>query len=195
MAERKRAPTAEERLADLHRGRARLRRERMVRELAGPVWHRMVRVIPLGFRLQGTLTARVLLAEPAAIIEALRDDAVFAVDTAMRLTHGAGFLSGGDVQAYLTSSEPLARLAQAGLVEAAPCRDTTLVRPWPGPRRLLACIVPTLPPWTLTREGYRTVTAERLRRELVGAVGARSDLFALLERLEEADLRRRVRSA
>jgi hypothetical protein len=185
MAERKRALTAEERLADLQRGRARLRRERMLRELAGPVWDRLVRVIPLGFRLQGTLTARVLRAEPAAIIEALRDDAVFAVDTAMRLVHGAGFLAGGDVQAYLTGDEPLARLAQAGLVEAASCPDITLVRPWPGPRRLLACLVPALPSWRVTPGGYRVVTAERLRGELVGAVGARSDLFALLERLEQ----------
>ncbi len=195
MAERKRALTAEERLADLQRGRARLRRERMLRELAGPVWHRMVRVIPLGFRLQGRLTARLLHAEPAAIIEALRDDAVFAVDTAMRLAHGAGFLSGGDVQAYLTGDEPLVRLAQAGLVDAAPCPDVTLVRPWPGPRRLLVCIVPTLPPWRAAPGGARVVTAERMRRELVGAVGARSDLFALLERLEEADVGNVVRSA
>ena len=103
----------------------------------------------------------------------------------MRLAHGAGFLSGGDVQAYLTSDEPLARLGLAGLVEAAPCPDITLVRPWPGPRRLLACVVPTLPPWRAAPGGYRVVTAERMRRELVGAVGARSDSFALLERLEE----------
>lgn len=190
MPEHRRALTADERLADLRRARARLRRERMAREVAGPIWHRMVRVIPALFRLEGRLHARVLKGSREAVIEALRDDAVFAVDTAMRLAHSAGFLASGDVQAYLTGTEPLARLAEAGLIEAAPCPDTTLVRPWSGPPRLLACIVDELPASRSVAGGHRVVTAERLRRELIGAVGARADLFALLERVEAADEKR-----
>ena len=186
MADRKRGLTADERFAALRRDRARLRRERMLRELAGATWRVMVNIVPVLFRLQGTTAVRVLRAEPAQIIEALRDDAVFAVDTAMRLAHGAGFLAGGDVQAYVTSAEPLERLARASLIDAAPCPDTTLVRPWAGPPRLFACVVSELPPWRITAEGYRVVTADRLRRELIGAVGARADLFALLERSERA---------
>ena len=184
MVDRKRGLTADERLAALRRDRARLRRERMVRELSGPIWRRMVNIVPVLFRLQGTTLVRILGDEPVRIIEALRDDAVFAVDTAMRLAHGAGFLAGGDVHAYLTSSAPLERLARASLIDAAPCADTTLVRPWRGPPRLFACIVGTLPPSRVTPGGHRVVTAERLRRELIGAVGARADLFALLERSE-----------
>jgi len=184
MPDRRRALTADERLAMLGRDRARLRRERMAREVAGPIWRRMVRVIPALFRLEGRLEVRVMRAPHDAIVDALREDAVFAVDTAMRLAHGAGFLAGGDVQAYLPRAEPLARLADAGLVDEAPCPDTTLVRPWPGPPRLLACIVEELPPWRVARGGQRVVTGERLRRELIGAVGARADLFALLERAE-----------
>ena len=186
MADRKRGLTADERFAALRRDRARLRRERMLRELGGATWRVMVNIVPVLFRLQGTTAVRVLRAEPAQIIEALRDDAVFAVDTAMRLAHGAGFLAGGDVQAYVTSAEPLERLARASLIDAAPCPDTTLVRPWAGPPRLFACVVSELPPWRITAGGHRVVTADRLRRELIGAVGARADLFALLQRAERA---------
>lgn len=186
MADRKRGLSADERLAALRRDRARLRRERMLRELSGPIWRRMVNIVPILFRLEGTTMVRALRAEPAQIIDALREDAVFAVDTAMRLALGAGFLAGGDVQAYLTSTEPLERLARASLIDAAPCADTTLVRPWPGKPRLFACVVSALPPSRITSGGHHVVTAERLRRELIGAVGARADLFALLEHAERS---------
>jgi len=175
-------------MADLRRGRARLRTERLERELSGPLWHRMVRVVPLAFRLEGTLMARVLLAERERVVEALRGDAVFALDTAMRLAHGAGFFAGGDVHAYLHDASPLDRLAGAGLVEREACRDTVLLRPWPGPPRLLACIVDELPPFRVVKDGVRVVTRERLARELLGAVGRRADLFALLTRAEEGAL-------
>ncbi|MEP7122854.1 MAG: hypothetical protein ABJE95_18150 [Byssovorax sp.] len=184
MADRKRGLTADERLAELHLAQARLRWERMVRELSGPIWRRMVNLVPILFRLEGTTMVRILRAEPAQIIEALREDGVFAVDTAMRLAHGTGFLAGGDIQVYLTNAEPLERLARASLIDPAPCADTTLVRPWPGPSRLFACVVSALPLSRITSAGHRVVTVERLRRELIGAVGARADLFALLEQAE-----------
>ena len=168
----------------LERDRAILRRERLVREVAGTRWHRMVRIVPVLFRGEGSVAARVLQAEPAAVIAALQPDAVFALDTAMRLAHGFGFLACHEVQAYLTGPEPLERLAREGLIAAEPYSDTTLVRPWPGPLRLLACIVDVLPPSRVASGQYRIVTAERLKRELIGAVGARADLFAVLEKAE-----------
>src|SRR5262245_9633441 len=137
MPDRRRGLTAEERMAALRRDRARLQRERMAREVAGPAWRRMIDVVPLLFRHEGTLLARVLRADRLAVIEALRDDAVFAGDTAMRLAYRAGFLAGGDVHAYLVSADPVERLARLGLVDEAPCADTLLVRPWAGPPRLL----------------------------------------------------------
>jgi hypothetical protein len=175
-------------MKELERARAVLRRERMLREVAGPRWHRMVRIVPLHFRRQGTLVARVLTADRQDVIEALRSDAVFALDTAMRLAHGFGFLASLEIQAYLTEPGPLDRLAEQGLISADPYRDTTLVRPWPGPPRLLASIVEKLPPWRTVEDGYRIVTAERLGRELIGAVGARADLFALYEKAEGQSL-------
>jgi hypothetical protein len=176
--------SAEERLRMLERDRVILRRERLVRQAAGPRWHRMVRIIPVLFRGEGRVVARVLRAEPSAVIAALQPDAVFALDSAMRLAHGFGFLACQEVQAYLTGREPLERLAREGLIAAEPYPDTTLVRPWPGPRRLLACLVDELPPARTVSGGFRIVTSERLKRELVGAVGARTDLFALLEKAE-----------
>jgi hypothetical protein len=143
----------------------------------------MVKVVPLSFQGQGQLVARELLASREAVIEALKSDAVFAVDTAMRLAHGVGFLASLEIQAYLSGDEPLGRLAAAGLVSTEPYCDTILVRPWPGPPRLLACLVDELPPLRVVKDGYRVVTSERLGRELVGAVGPRADLFILYEKV------------
>ncbi len=184
MPEPRKFLTADERLKQLERDRKILRRERMIREVAGPVWHRMVRVLPLSFEAQGQLVAREMLASREEVIEALREDAVFAVDTAMRLAHGAGFLAVQEVQAYLVGQEPLDRLAAAGLISGEAYFDRVLVRPWPGPARLLACLVDELPPSRDVAGGYRVVTRERLGRELVGTVGPRADLFVLYEKVE-----------
>ena len=184
MPEQRRGLTAEERMSELLRARAIQKRERMLREVAGPRWRRMVSIVPLHFRRQGELVARVLKSDVDAVIEALSPDAVFALDTAMRLAHGFGFLASREIQAYITGPETLDRLAEMGLVSAEPHQDLTLVRPWAGPPRLLASIVEELPPWRTTKEGHRVVTAERLGRELIGAVGARADLFALYEKAE-----------
>jgi hypothetical protein len=172
-------------MSELLRARAILRRERMLREVAGPRWRRMVKIVPLHFRRQGDLVARVLKADFETVVQALSPDAVFALDTAMRLAHGFGFLAGREIQAYVTGPEPLDRLAELGLISAEPYPDITLVRPWAGPPRLLASIVGELPPWRMTKDGHRVVTAERLGQELIGAVGARADLFALYEKAEE----------
>ena len=79
---------------------------------------------------------------------------------------------------------PCRRLAEMGLISAEPYQGLTLVRPWAGPARLLASVVEELPPWRTTKAGHRVVPAERLGRELIGAVGARADLFALYEKAE-----------
>ena len=184
MPDTRRFLSAEERLQRLLKDRKVLRRERLIRAAAGPVWHRLVRVVPLSFPAQGRLVVRELLAPREAVLEALKPDAVFAVDTAMRLAHGVGFLANPEVHAYLAETEPLDRLAAAGLLCAEDHADATLVRPWPGPPRLLACLVDELPPFRLVQGGYRVVTGERLGRELVGTVGPRADLFVLYEKVE-----------
>jgi len=68
------------------------------------------------------------------------------------------------------------------------------MRPWPGPTRLLACLVDELPLSREVQGGYRVVTRERLGQELVGTVGPRADLFVLYEKVEgiEAPVRPRL---
>src|SRR5262249_40578715 len=127
MDERRRHLTAEERFAELQRDKARVRRERMLRELAGPLWKRIVRITPAFFQREGLVRAHVLRATQEAVIGALREDAIFAVDTAMRITRGFGFLSSGDIQAYRLSPEPIARLARAGLIASDVHPDDVLV--------------------------------------------------------------------
>jgi hypothetical protein len=141
----------------------------------------MVRLTPVLFSREGEIVARLLRAPADSVIEALRDDAVFSLDTAMRLTRGCGFLSGGDIHAYLADRQALERLAASGLVERADHPDRVLVRPWAGPPRLLSCIVSAMPSAVATPTGFRVVTDERLQRELIGAIGLRADLFALAE--------------
>jgi hypothetical protein len=184
MAERHRALTAEQRLAERQRDQARLRRARLQRELTGPLWNLMTRLVPILFVRQGTLACHVLTAPTEKILDALRLDAVFTLDTAMRIAHDAGIFPGGDIHAYTTSTDLPERLAAAGLIASTPCPDTTLVRPWPGPPRLFLAVVEEFPPSREIRGAFRAVEADRLRRELLGAVGPRADLFALLERLE-----------
>ena len=55
---------------------------------------------------------------------------------------------------------------------------------WGDRERTLAVVVEQLPPWRVVDGGFRVVTKERLARELIGAVGLRADLFALLEKAE-----------
>ena len=181
MTTARKALSAEERLASLLRDRKRLARERMLREVAGPRWGRMIRVTPLLFGRTGELHVHLLTAPRERVFEALRDHGIFALDSALRVRAGYGFLSSGDVQVYLSTPDTLQALAAQGLISAARHLDSTLVRPLGGPPRLLASVVGSPPPSELLPSGHRVVTRERLQRELIGAVGPRADLFALVE--------------
>ncbi|MCK6527165.1 hypothetical protein L6R50_06230 [Myxococcota bacterium] len=173
--------TAEARLAQVRRGEAARRRRRLLREQAGPLWERMARVVPAVFTLQGKLDVRRLVAPAEAVVEALRGRAILALDTAARISLGRGLLAGGDVHAYVESRTVIDSLAEAGLVDASPWPDPVLVRPWAGPPRLLAVVPAVPPPYRALASGHLVVTRERLERELLGAVGPRPDLFALVE--------------
>ena len=182
MAERTRGLTAEQRLAELVRDRKRLRRARLMRELAGPRWRRMVSITPALFVREGTLHVRYFNAPREAVIDALKETAVFALDTAMRLSRGYGFIACHDIHAYLLSAAVLDRISASGLIACEDAADKILVRPFAGPPRLFVSVVSELPPSRLLPTNHRVVTRDRLARELIGAVGARADLFALLER-------------
>lgn len=172
--------TAEARLAQVRRGEA-ARRRRLLREQAGPLWERMARVVPAVFTLQGDLAVRRLLVPAESVVEALRGRAIMALDTAARASLGRGLLAGGDVHACVESRAVVDSLAEADLVDATPWPDPVLIRPWAGPPRLLAVVPGVPPPHRVQASGHLVVTRECLGRELLGAVGPRPDLFALIE--------------
>jgi len=174
------ALTAQERLRRLERDRRRARRERLVREAAGPVWRAVRGVVPTVYVLAGPLHVHRLIAPRAEVAEALGGAAVLALDAAMRAHTSAGLLSGGDLHVYLEDPNPLLALIEAGLVAPERDPDAVLVRPWPGPPRLFAVITPTLPPHERRAERARVVTRDHLVREVLGAVGLRFDLLAPL---------------
>ncbi len=178
----RRVPTLEEQLAVARRDRRRVARERLIRAVAGDRWRRMTRLVPVLFAREGVLVVRTLILPWDEVVAGLRvERAVFAHDTAMRVAQGHGFLKGGDVFAYVSGASVVDRLAARGLVSPEPHHDAALVRPWPGPPRLLACIVAETPPHRALEDGSRVVEGDRLRAELVGVVGLRADLFALAE--------------
>lgn len=143
-----------------------------------------MRITPALFDREGRLEVREILGTRDSVLASLKDSGVFALDTAMRIATGHGFLSSGDVHVYLTSDVPLKRLAESKLIESTPSGDRVLVRAWPGLRRLFAAVVEQLPPSRTLPNGFRVVSRARLREELIGSVGARADLFALAERLD-----------
>lgn len=154
----------------------------MVRAVAGDRWRRMTRTVPVLFAREGALAVRTLSRPWDEVVAALRDEgAVFAHDTALRLARGYGFLTGGDVFAYVTDAATIDRLVARGVVPREAHQDAALVRPWAGPPRLLACVIDELPSHRVLADGARVVHDDRLRAELVGVVGLRADLFALAE--------------
>lgn len=182
------ALTAEERLRRLTRDKRRVRRERLVREAAGPLWERLRSVVPRVYVLAGPLEVHRLTADRELVLSALHGKAVLTLDAAMRALTGVGLLAGSDLHLYLPDRGPLVALQEAGLVSPSPEPDKVLVRPWAGPSRLFAIITPDLPPHEPRPDGTLVVTREHLVREILGALGLRFDLLAplLMEALPPA---------
>lgn len=181
MSAAKRGLTAEQRLADVRRGRARVRRERMERELSGNGWRVARELVPELFVRAGELDVRVTRAAEEEIVASLGPYGVFAFDTAARLRKGFGLLHARDVHVYLADRSALDALIARGGVDAEPTTDRALLRPWPGVPRLFACVVRELPPSEALPSGVRVVLPSRLRAEVVGAFGLRFDLLARLD--------------
>ena len=144
------------------------------------MWRQVRGVVPGVFVLAGPLSVRRLLAPRDEVIDALRPDAIFALDTAMRLHVGGGCIAGGDVHAYVGDREMLDALAAAGPIASDEESDRVVLRPWPGAPRLFAVASVEAPPHVTRADGTRLVTGEHLVREVIGAVGVRLDVLAPL---------------
>lgn len=136
---------------------------------------------PILYCLQGEMAIHPLEASKDAVVAALKDTAVFTLDTASELRWGIRLLRGEDVHAYLADSQSLNTLATERLISATPLPTKVLFPPHFVSPRLVAVIVDALPPSETTVQDYRVVEASRLVREFIGAVGLRADLVALLE--------------
>lgn len=121
-----------------------------------------------------------------AIVQALRGQVVWTLDTAARLVCGFGFLATGDLTGYM-SSETFDRAVSSGLAGEPRSACIALAPALPRPAMLIAHRT-TDPPCFFTLEsGDRVVTWEALMQDLKGTLGWRPDL---LTRLEAAYLRR-----
>ena len=128
--------------------------------------------------LQGVYEIR---SSEAAIIEALKDSAVFTLDTASALRWGARLVRTPNVSAHLPDVSRLGRLEADGVL----VRDTTntfiYASPFPVGPRLFVAVSSELPPHETLPSGHRVVTTDRLVREFIGTFGLRLDLLTLLD--------------
>jgi hypothetical protein len=153
-------------LRRLHQERA---RRRLGRRAYATVYRRVARLIPIVLACSGQLRAYPVREEPGACLERLAPNSVFCFETALELRSKRRLLAGQDMHAY-TLSAP----TDGVLVPTPP-----LLPAWSRPPHLFLIVVATLPP-SLDLGGRRLVTAERLIREYLGALGHRFDLLAAL---------------
>lgn len=173
--------TAQQRLESLRRARRKARHRRLVRQSSADLWWRWMRQPPILYCLQGAMTIHPLQASKDAVVAALKNTAVFTLDTASELRWGIRLLRGDDVHAYVADSQLLNTLATERLISPTPMPTKVLFPPHPVSPRLVAVIVDSLPQSETTVEGHRVVEANQLVREFIGAVGMRADLVALIE--------------
>ncbi|MFH1177386.1 MAG: hypothetical protein V1750_08260, partial [Acidobacteriota bacterium] len=180
MAEIARGVPAERRLAELRRYRREAAISRLSRHAADPLWQRVRTLTPALFLCAGERRVHRLRSDWGEVTRALRDDAVFTLDTACRLAHDRGLFQALDVHAYLRSQEAVDRLVAARMLDPTALAGQSLLPLLPAPPRLWAVVVGEWPPWRQLADRWRVVSDERLAQDLLGAVGVRLDLFARL---------------
>jgi hypothetical protein len=124
------------------------------------------------------------------VVEALRGEVVWTLDTAGRLAGGVGFLTTRDLTGYM-SREALERGVSEGLVESTRSSSIGISPVLERPAMLIAHLATEPPPFFTLDSGDRVVTWESLMQDLKGTLGWRPDL---LTRLEQAYRRRQVAS-
>lgn len=175
------ALTAEDRLNSLRRARRKAQHRRLVRQSAADLWRRWMRHPPSLFCLRGELLIHETRGSKEQITAALKDKAIFALDTAAELRWGLRLVRGNDVHAYLPTRANLNALVEAGLIAQTPLPTRILFPPHPVKPRLVAVLTSSPPPSERTVSGHLVVEGEEMVREYIGALGMRADLIAVLE--------------
>jgi hypothetical protein len=146
-------------------------------------------IIPHVFLLPGKAGMAPLRQSGEAVRTALREKAVWTLDTAARLVSGRGFLTSPDLTGYLAAADLEWAVAQ-GLI-APPEQAGLSVEPlYRRPPMLIAHLTQTPPPHVELSSGDRVVSWEFLLRDVMGTLGWRPDLLTRLEATYPAGLPR-----
>ncbi|HEY3568799.1 MAG TPA: hypothetical protein VGP73_12765 [Thermoanaerobaculia bacterium] len=185
---RKRLLTTEERWRRYQRDLKAYRRRSLLRR-SHPRFKRDLRIIPNVFLLPGKASMAALQASEEMVRQALRQRAVWTLDTAARLVSGHGFLTAPDLTGYLSHAD-LQEIVAQGLV--GPLRQNELsVDPiYHRPPMLIVHETEEMPPHVELPSGDRVVTLDHLLRDLMGTLGWRPDLMTRLEATYPAGLTR-----
>lgn len=178
-------PTSAERFRRYQRDLRAFRRRSLWRR-SHARFRRDLAVHPNLFLAPGEVRAAKLLRSRDEVIAALREEAVWTLDTAARLACGIGFLTIQDLTGYM-SPETFDRAVESSLVQPTGSSSIGIAPVLSRPAILIAHLTTAPPPFFTLPTGDRVVEWEALMQDLKGTLGWRPDL---LTRLEEAYLRR-----
>jgi hypothetical protein len=137
-------------------------------------------VLPHIFLAPGTYRVCALKREREDLIERIGGQAVWTLDTAVRLACGRGLLVQRDLSGY-ASAAALDSWVSAGLVDAPVLRPISLDPVLPRPERLIIHLIEEPPASFATARDRQVVTWDLLVRDIIGTLGLRMDLLAALE--------------
>ncbi len=144
-------------------------------------FHRDLKVLPHLFIGRGKAYAAPLQKTAEEVFTALRDRAIWTLDTASRLTCGRGLIAARDLTAYLGNQDDLDWAADQGLIEESTPALLTLLPLVPRPRLLVVHLMDDPPPYFTISSGDRVVRWEFLIRDVMGTIGWRPDLLNAIE--------------
>lgn len=172
-------PTAE-RWRRYQRDLAAFRQRSLVRR-SHPRFQQDLALTPRVFLLRGQARIARLVKPREAVLEALRGQVVWTLDTAARLVGARGFLTAADLTGFLTE-ETLQRAAREGCIAPPEVAGLTVEPLYRRPLSLLAHLVESLPSSAELSSGTLVVSWGDLQRDLLGTLGWRPDLLNRLER-------------
>jgi hypothetical protein len=152
-------------------------------------FRRDLAIVPHVFLLLGRASMAPLLQPEETVLAALRERAVWTLDTAARLVSGRGFLTSPDLTGYLTATD--LQWATREQLIGAPEQAGLSVEPlYRRPPMLIAHVPQELPAHIVLPSGERVVSWDFLLRDVMGTLGWRPDLLTRLEATYPAGLPR-----
>lgn len=162
-------------------------RRRHLMRRSHPRFRSDLMIVPHVFLLPGKASMARLQKPEDAVREALRERAVWTLDTAARLVSGRGFLTSPDLTGYLTAADLEWTVAE-GLVSPPEQAGLSVEPLYRRPPMLIAHLTGEMPPHRALPSGERVVTWDFLLRDVMGTLGWRPDLLTRLEATYPAGL-------